>query len=533
MRWTVAEIADVVGGAIVRGDPATVVEMVTQDSREIGGPDDPDRVSALFVPLVAERDGHDFIGASGAAAALSSRPVDDLVGLTETIVVIEVDDTARALSALGSAGRDRLEGGTVVGITGSVGKTTTKDLLAAVLAADRPTHASHRSFNNEIGVPLTVFNAPEGTEALVLEMGARGIGHIASLCAVGRPTVGIVTVVGAAHTSEFGSVEAVALGKGELVESLPAATDGGVAVLNAANPLVMAMAARTSARVITFGSGGDVRAESVVLDDELVPSFVLVAAGAIEPPVRAAVTLGARGVHLVDNALAAAAAALAVGVPIDTVVAGLARPVLSPMRMALVRSGRGTRVIDDSYNANPMSTEAALRSLASLVLPPDGRRIAVLGEMAELGDISAAEHARLGRLAVDLGIHVIAVGTPDYLAGLEMSASTGPDGGAGVDGGARTDAGPDGGAGVDTGARTDAGPDGGAGVDAGARTDAGPGGDVGAGADAGADLAAGIPEALRLLVDPPLGAPIGPDDAVLVKGSRVAGLERLVALLTA
>ena len=505
MRWTAAEIADVVGGAIVRGDPATVVEMVTQDSREIGGPDDPDGVPALFVPLVAERDGHDFIGASGAAAALSSRPVDDLDGLPETIVVIEVDDTARALSALGSAGRDRLEGGTVVGITGSVGKTTTKDLLAAILAADRLTHASHRSFNNEIGVPLTVLNAPEGTEALVLEMGARGIGHIASLCAVGRPTVGIVTVVGAAHTSEFGSVEAVALGKGELVESLPAAADGGVAVLNAANPLVMAMAARTSARVITFGPGGDVRAESVVLDDELVPSFVLVAAGAIEPPVRAAVTLGARGVHLVDNALAAAAAALAVGVPIDTVVAGLARPVLSPMRMALVRSGRGTRVIDDTYNANPMSTEAAMRSLASLMLPPGGRRIAVLGEMAELGDISAAEHARLGRLAVDLGIHVIAVGAPDYLAGLEMS----PHVGAGV------------------------GPDGGAGVDADARTGAGAGGDLGVGADAGADLAAGVPEAFRLLVDPPLGAPIGPDDAVLVKGSRVAGLERLVALLTA
>lgn len=519
MRWTAAEIADVVGGAIVRGDPATVVEMVTQDSREIGGPDDPDRVPALFVPLVAERDGHDFIGASGAVAALSSRPVEDLPGLPETMVVVAVDDTARALSALGSAGRDRLEGGTVVGITGSVGKTTTKDLLAAILAANRPTHASHRSFNNEIGVPLTVLNAPDGTEALVLEMGARGIGHIASLCAVGRPTVGIVTVVGAAHTSEFGSVEAVALGKGELVESLPAATDGGVAVLNAANPLVMAMAARTSARVVTFGPGGDVRAESVVLDDELVPSFVLVADGAIEPPVRAAVTLGARGVHLVDNALAAAAAALAVGVPIDTVVTGLARPVLSPMRMALVRSGRGTRVIDDTYNANPMSTEAALRSLAALVLPPGGRRIAVLGEMAELGDISAAEHARLGRLAVDLGIHVIAVGAPDYLAGLDLAA----DGvsAAGVGGGPVS------------------GPDSGAGVDAGRSPDAGAGGDlvvgigIGIGADAGADLAAGIPEALHLLVDPPLGAPIGPDDAVLVKGSRVAGLERLVALLTA
>ncbi|MEZ5244980.1 MAG: UDP-N-acetylmuramoyl-tripeptide--D-alanyl-D-alanine ligase [Acidimicrobiales bacterium] len=481
MRWTAAEIADIVGGVITQGDPATVVEMVTQDSREIDSSGDTSAIPALFVPLVAERDGHDFVASSGAAATLSSRPVSDLpglAGLSDRMVVIEVDDTARALSELGSAGRARLGGHPVIGITGSVGKTTTKDFLAAILGADRPTHASHRSFNNELGVPLTILNAPDDTEALVLEMGARGIGHIAGLCAVGRPTVGIVTVVGAAHTSEFGSVEAIAVGKGELVEALPSAADGGVAVLNAANPLVMGMAARTSARIVTFGPGGDVRAESVVLDDELVPTFTLVASGPIEPAVRTEVTLGARGVHLVDNALAAAAAALAIGVPAAAVVAGLAQPVLSPMRMALVRTERGTRVLDDSYNANPMSTEAALRSLASLALAPGGRRFAVLGEMAELGDIAAGEHARMGRIAADLGIHVVAVNAPDYLAGLAGAA-------AGVDGAAA------------------------------------------------ADLVAGIPEALRLLTDPPMGAPIGPDDAVLVKGSRVAGLERLVALLTA
>lgn len=468
MRWIAAEIADTVGGVVAQGDPAVVVEMVTQDSREIeaagGRP-------ALFVPLRAERDGHDFIAASGAVATLSERPAADLVGLPDHMVVIEVDDAAMALSELGSAGRARFGAWPVIGITGSVGKTTTKDFLAAILSADRATHASHRSFNNEIGVPLTILNAPDDTEALVLEMGARGIGHIASLCAVGRPTVGIVTIVGTAHTSEFGSVEAVATAKGELIEALPSAADGGVAVLNAAQPLVASMASRTAADVVTFGADGDVRAESVVLDDELVPRFVLVA-----PQGRADIVLGARGTHLVDNALAAAAAALAIGVPIGAVVAGLAEPVLSPMRMALVRSPRGTRIIDDTYNANPMSVEAALRSLAALPVSPGGRRVAVLGEMAELGDVSAAEHARMGAIAAGLGIQLIAVGAPDYLGAL--AASSPPPGPA-----------------------------------------------------AGADLAGSIPEALRLLADSPAGAPIGPDDAVLVKGSRVAGLERLVELL--
>jgi len=467
MRWIAAEIADVVGGTVTQGDPATVIERVTQDSREIGAQ------PTLFVPLLAERDGHEFVvaaAAAGAVASLSSRPAADLAGLPDRTVVIEVDDTALALSELGSAGRARLDGSSpvrpVVGITGSVGKTTTKDFLAAILAADRPTHASRESFNNEIGVPLTILNGPDDTEALVLEMGARGVGHIALLCSIGRPTVGIVTTVGAAHTSEFGSVEAVAQAKGELVEALPAAAAGGVAVLNATHPLVVGMAERTAARVVTFGAGGDVRAESIALDDELIPTFTLVS-----PEYRAEIVLGARGVHLVDNALAAAAAALAVGAPIEAVVAGLAAPTLSPMRMALTRSPRGTRILDDSYNANPMSTEAALRSLAALSIESGGRRFAVLGEMAELGEVGPAEHARLGKVAADLGIHLIAVNAPDYLVDLDPSS--------------------------------------------------------------GVDIAADIPEALRLLADPSSGAPIGPDDAVLVKGSRVAGLERLVDLLSA
>ncbi|MEM7142004.1 MAG: UDP-N-acetylmuramoyl-tripeptide--D-alanyl-D-alanine ligase [Actinomycetota bacterium] len=463
MRWVAAEIAEVVGGEVTRGDPHVALDRITQDSREV----DPDR-STLLVPLLAERDGHEFVAGSGAAATLSERPAPHLgldTMLEPDMTVIEVHDTAVALRELASAGRLRLRGCQVVGITGSVGKTTTKDLLAGVLAADRPTHASTRSFNNEIGVPLTILNAPDETEALILEMGARGIGHIRHLCGVGRPTIGIVTAVGAAHTSEFGSVEAVAQGKGELVEALPSARDGGVAVLAAAQPLVASMADRTDARVVTFGEGGDVHATDIELDDELQPSFTLQSPWGSAP-----IVLGARGVHLVDNALAAAAAALAVDVPIDTVAQGLATPTLSPMRMSLVRAARGTRVIDDTYNANPMSVEAAIRSLLALPIGSGGRRIAVLGEMAELGDVSAVEHARMGRFAADRGVTVIAVSAPDYLAEIESDAG-------------------------------------------------------------GHALAGGIPEAARLLGAPPIGAPIGPDDVVLVKGSRVAELEKLVALL--
>lgn len=464
MRWVAAEVAEVVGGEVTRGDARVVVEQVTQDSREIHT-----TVPTLLVPLLAERDGHDFVAGSGAAVVLSARPVAAL-GLDDdhdsAMTVIEVADTSAALRDLAVAGRGRLDGRTVVGITGSVGKTTTKDLLAAIFAVDRPTHASERSFNNEIGVPLTVLNAPDETEALVLEMGARGIGHIRDLCAIGRPTVGIVTAVGAAHTSEFGSVEAVARTKGELVEALPPVAEGGVAVLAAAQPAVVAMAERTDARVVTFGEGGDVHAVGLTLDDELVPRFELVSPWGSAP-----VVLGARGAHLVDNALAAAAAALAVGVTMDATVEGLATPSMSPMRMSLERSSRGTRILDDTYNANPMSVEAALRSLTALPLAPGGRRIAVLGEMAELGDISAAEHARIGALAVDMGVDVIAVGAPDFLAEVEPAASP------------------------------------------------------------GSALAADITEALALLVASPIGDPIGSDDVVLVKGSRVAELERLVDLL--
>ncbi len=396
MRWVASDIAAVVDGA-VEGDSGASIECATQDSREVDSARD-----WMFVPLEAERDGHAFVGdavAAGSRIVLAAKPVD-----AGNATVVRVRDTGDALIRLGTASRRRLVNSQVVGITGSVGKTTTKDFARTVFSQQASVQASIRSFNNEIGLPLTLINAVESeADFVILEMGARGIGHISMLCEIGQPTIGIVTTVGSAHTSEFGSVEAVADGKGELVESLPAT---GLAVLNADVPLVVAMAERTLAQVVTFGDAGDVRAESIELSDDLIPRFRLVSDWG-----RAEVEVGARGAHLIDNALAVAAAALATGIPLEAVARGLAKPVLSPMRMELLRMSTGARILDDTYNANPLSVAAALRSLAALSA---NRRIAVLGVMAELGDESRVEHERMARLAGSLGIEVIAVAAPEY-----------------------------------------------------------------------------------------------------------------------
>jgi len=251
MRWTPAEIAAAVDGTVSIDDGVSadaVVSGVTQDSREIEARA-ADGSGRLFVPLIAERDGHHFVGAAVAAGAVATLSDRDLSGCG--VPVIRVADTAAALTALGHRARARLADSMVIGVTGSVGKTTTKDFLAAVFAQDRRTYANSRSFNNEIGLPLALLAAPEDSEVVILELGARGVGHIAELCEMARPAVGVITTVGAVHTSEFGSVEAVAEAKGELVEGLPPAAHGGLAVLNAGHPLVAAMADRTEARVVT------------------------------------------------------------------------------------------------------------------------------------------------------------------------------------------------------------------------------------------------------------------------------------------
>lgn len=390
MRFQVTELCGALGAQLVGPDVDEVVGLATDSRAVVAG--------QLFAAVRAERDGHDFAAAAhaaGAAAVLVERPIDEVPSLV-------VPDVRAALVALAGVARGRLPE-RVVGITGSVGKTTTKDLLAAVLSERFVTAASQRSFNNELGVPLTLCNAPDDAEAVVVEMGARGSGHIAFLCEMARPDIGVVTTVQAVHTELMGTEADIARTKGELIESLPSS---GLAVLNAAVPLVAAMASRSSARVVTFGEGGDVQAHDVQVDAELRPSFRLTS-----PWGEARVGLGVRGVHNVDNALAAATVALFVGLSLDQVVAGLASSDQSPWRMDLQVAPGGARVLNDAYNAAPASVAAALRSLAAL---DADRRTAVLGLMAELGDRSADEHRRVAELADELGIRLVAVDTDLY-----------------------------------------------------------------------------------------------------------------------
>jgi UDP-N-acetylmuramoyl-tripeptide--D-alanyl-D-alanine ligase len=402
MRLRASELAGALGGRLHGTD--VELDGVTIDSRAVHG-------GELFVPIVADRDGHDFVGgavAAGAAAYLSARGP-----LGPPVPWIEVADTAGALLDVGRAARRHLPD-RVVGITGSVGKTTVKDLTAGALGARFHTWASPRSFNNELGVPLTLANAPADTEALVIEMGARGPGHVALLCDIAAPAIGVVTVVAAAHTEMFGSVDEVAKAKSELVAALPAT---GTAVLNAADTRVLRMRVLTDATVLTFahapGVGADVGAEEVRMDDDLRPSFRLRTPWGAVP-----VQLPVRGEHNVGNALAAAGAALAAGVSLEEVAAGLASARGSPSRMDLRRAPSGLVVLDDSYNANPVSLEAGLRALARL---PAHRRVAVLGVMAELGPEGPGEHRRLAELAASLDIEVLAVGTGTY--GVAWTAS--------------------------------------------------------------------------------------------------------------
>lgn len=390
MRFTAGEIANVVDGTLV--GPDIDIDGACHDSREIVG-------GELFVPLVDQRDGHDFITVAldaGAGAYFTAR---EPVGGT----AIRVDDPALALARLGAHARGRLPD-RVVGITGSVGKTSCKDLTAAAVGRRFETSASLRSFNNEYGVPLTLVNASPTTEASVIEMGARGLRHIANLCAIADPTVGVVTAVDAVHTEMFGDIEQVAVAKGELVEHLSAS---GTAVLNDANPFVAAMADRTVATVLRYGSDrSEIRASQVTLDDELRAAFHL-----HTPWGDAPVQLAIRGEHHVGNALAAAAAALAVGVPLDDVAAGLGDAELSPWRMDLRVAASGARILNDAYNAGPASMDAALRALVRLDAV---RHLAILGPMAELGEHSDVAHRRIAELAADLGVQIVAVGAPEY-----------------------------------------------------------------------------------------------------------------------
>jgi UDP-N-acetylmuramoyl-tripeptide--D-alanyl-D-alanine ligase len=436
IEMTLREIADVVGGTLHDvPDPAvSVTGAVEFDSRRVHPGD-------LFLALPGARvDGHDYAAAAmeaGAVAVLAARPVGvpaivvrpvpaavapgagTSASTSAYVLAHDTDGSAAAvlaaLAKLARASVDRLVAGgelTVVGVTGSSGKTSTKDLLAQVLAPLGPVVAPPESFNNELGFPWTALRADSGTRFLVLELSARGPGHIASLTETAPPRIGVVLNVGTAHLGEFGSREAIAQAKGELVEALPAS---GVAVLNADDPNVAGMATRTRARVVTVGrsADADVRATDVVVDATARAGFTLHAKGAGVP-----VRLAVHGEHQVGNALAAAAVALECGADLATVAQALgAARVGSAHRMDVRTRADGVTVVNDSYNANPDSMRAALKALVTMSrgAPAARRSWAVLGEMAELGEESVVEHDRIGRLVVRLDVDrliVVGAGRP-------------------------------------------------------------------------------------------------------------------------
>jgi UDP-N-acetylmuramoyl-tripeptide--D-alanyl-D-alanine ligase len=383
---SLARIAQVTGGQLGHGDPGAVVSgEVVIDSRRIGP-------GGLFAAVAGERsDGHDFAAAAiaaGATAVLATRPVP--------VPSVLVSDVPAALAALARSVVDALPAARIAGITGSSGKTSTKDLAAQLVERLGPTIAPAGSFNNEFGLPLTVLRADAATRYLVLELSARGIGHIAYLCRVAPPRYGVVLNVGHAHAGEFGGLDLVARAKGELVEALPA---DGVAILNADDPRVLAMAARTQARVVTFTANPhahtphqslqshvpqpSVRAADIRLDELGRPSFIL-----LTPEGSAPVTLRLHGAHNVPNALAAAALAGELGMNLDGIADGLGAAVArSRWRMEVHQRADGVTVIND-----------ALAHLAQ-----DGRAFAVLGHMAELGGTSRASHEDIGEYAARVG----------------------------------------------------------------------------------------------------------------------------------
>jgi UDP-N-acetylmuramoyl-tripeptide--D-alanyl-D-alanine ligase len=391
------EVAAITGGVLHSPTDDDVSQLVVDgpvvtDSREAAP-------GSFYVARVGESaDGHLFAGPArdaGAVAALTTRPLPELP-------CVVVTDVQEAFAALARALVDRSPELTVIGITGSSGKTSTKDLLASVLSRHGETVANTGSLNSEVGVPLTVARITPTTRFLVVEMGARGIGHIAYLTRIAPPSIGVVLNVGTAHVGEFGSRAAIGEAKSELVQALPAT---GVAVLNLDDPVVAGMGRRTRARVVGVGESpsADVRATGVRLDEAGRPSFTLVTREG-----EAAVTLGLHGEHHVGNALSVAAVALGVGMALPQVAEALgdARPA-SRWRMEVHERADGVTVVNDAYNANPDSVRAALKALAAMGRAR--RTWAVLGEMLELGADSVAEHDAIGRLAVRLDIKRLVV----------------------------------------------------------------------------------------------------------------------------
>jgi UDP-N-acetylmuramoyl-tripeptide--D-alanyl-D-alanine ligase len=396
VKLLASDLAIAIGGRLV--GPDTEIDGATFDSRQV-------LRHQLFVPIVAERDGHDFIGdalKAGAGAYLTSRP-EIVEGLGGTAIV--VDDTARALIDAARWGRTQFPASTVViGVTGSVGKTSTKDLIVAALSSAKRLVANVRSFNNEQGLPVTILNAPLTTEVLVLEMGMRGLGQIDDLCRIARPHIGVITRVGEAHTELVGGIEGVAQAKGELIEALPPL---GVAILNADDERVLAMRSRSVAPVLSYGesTGADVRITDLHLDAHGRALFEVAT-----PSGSASLNLSTPGRHMAHNAAAAIAVGEALGVPLSQMVESLRSATISDRRMQMKTTRNGALLLDDCYNANPTSMAAAIETLAQI---PATRKVAVLGIMAEIENPESA-YVKIAQLAQDGNIEIIAVGTDGY-----------------------------------------------------------------------------------------------------------------------
>ncbi len=405
MHLTSGVIAEITGGELFGSREIDVVLPPSFDSRSIAS-------GSLFLALKGETvDGHDFTGAAfenGAALVLASRRLD--------YPCVVVQDVLDALGAIAKYVRSTLPDLMVIGITGSQGKTTTKDLLASILRLTGETVATEKSFNNDLGLPITLLRCTPSTKYCVLEMGARHGGDIAQLCAIARPNIGVVLVVGQAHLGEFGSREAISVAKSELVRNL---TEGGVAILGTYDEFTPYMTQSTSVPTITFGEGrdADVRATDVDIREGRAQFDLVTKDG------RSSVALRLIGAHQVANALAAAAVCTELNVPIDLIAVGLSTAEISSKWRMEIHEERNLLLINDAYNANPDSMAGALKTLALFAQERGGQSWAFLGKMHELGPSSNKQHASAGKVAEELGIdHLVIIKSPEYAD--EISASS-------------------------------------------------------------------------------------------------------------
>lgn len=397
-----SDVARITGGSLFGDD--VEIDGVSFDSRLL-------MPGQCFIAIEADRDGHQFVAdayEAGAAACIVRRGMLPDERVPAESARIDVDDTMDALTALGKWARDQLDStalGKVIGVTGSAGKTSTKDFIAAVLAATcDQSYASELSYNNDIGVPTTLINAPDDCDAIVIEMGMRGFGEIARLCDVARPNIGLITSIGEAHSERVGGIEGVAQAKGELLLALPA---DGVAIVCADDPRALHAASRSQAQRLTFGAGSDadVRYDVISLDHSGRATIMV-----YWKDKSRSVLVPAPGAHMASNAVAAIAVGVAISADFDACVDAIANAQLSYMRMQWETTGSGVRIMNDAYNANPDSMLAALITLSTVSA---SRHVAVVGVMAEIAD-AQERHAFIASRAKELGIELWPIGTDLY-----------------------------------------------------------------------------------------------------------------------